>query len=372
MRLRKVLTVGDFIPGLELSRIFFFEAVEPIIGTEFPKLRYAAGLLGSGSEVLGFDTERSMDHDWGPRVDIFLKEADLERVGGELDDALRRRLPRRFRGFPTSFTAPDPDDNGTRLPELGESELINHKIGIATTRQFFQRYLAFDIVAPVEPADWLTFPEQKLRSIAEGAIFRDQVGLGDTRQRFAYYPHDVWRYLLAASWTRIGQEEHLMGRAGESGDEIGSALIGARLVRDVMRLCFLMEKTYAPYPKWFGVAFQRLACAHDLSPHLRTTLGAVTWREREAALVSTYEIVASLHNSLGITDPMPTKPRDFFGRPFQVMALHGFAKAIVSRISDERMLRLARRPLIGGLDQFSDSTDLAHAEWRGVLRALYD
>jgi hypothetical protein len=34
-------------------------------------------------------------------------------------------------------------------------------------------------------------------------------------------------------WNRIGQEEHLMGRA-DRGDEIGSAIIAARLVRDLM------------------------------------------------------------------------------------------------------------------------------------------
>ena len=68
--------------------------------------------------------------------------------------------------------------------------------------------------------------------------------LGD---RFKYYPRDVWLYLMASGWNRIGQEEHLMGRAGLAGDEIGSALIGSRLVRDLMRLCFLMEQQYAPY-----------------------------------------------------------------------------------------------------------------------------
>jgi hypothetical protein len=47
-----------------------------------------------------------------------------------------------------------------------------------------------------------------------------------------------------------------MPRAGFVGDELGSALIGSRLVRDIMNLCFLLEKQYAPYPKWFGTAFQ--------------------------------------------------------------------------------------------------------------------
>ena len=42
------------------------------------------------------------------------------------------------------------------------------------------------------------------------------------------------------------------------GDELGSAVLGARLVESAMRLAFLMERTYAPYVKWFGTAFARL------------------------------------------------------------------------------------------------------------------
>ena len=60
-----------FIPGIELSRLFFVEAVKPLLEASVPGLLYGAALLGSGSEVLGFDTEMSTDHDWGPRVDIF-------------------------------------------------------------------------------------------------------------------------------------------------------------------------------------------------------------------------------------------------------------------------------------------------------------
>ena len=63
------------------------------------------------------------------------------------------------------------------------------------------------------------------------------------------------------------------------GDEVGSALIGGRLVRDIMRLCFLMERTYAPYQKWFGTAFKRLSCGPDLWPMLQNALQAETWRD---------------------------------------------------------------------------------------------
>jgi hypothetical protein len=50
--------------GIELGRAFFQELVEPILTEEFPELSYAAGIIGSGSEVLGFDDEMSSDHHW--------------------------------------------------------------------------------------------------------------------------------------------------------------------------------------------------------------------------------------------------------------------------------------------------------------------
>ena len=53
-----------------------------------------------------------------------------------------------------------------------------------------------------------------------GDVFHDESGLADLRERFAYFPKDVWLYLLASGWMRISQEEHLMGRAGYRGDEI--------------------------------------------------------------------------------------------------------------------------------------------------------
>jgi hypothetical protein len=56
-----------FIPGLELGRMLYTEAAQEIIEGVVPADAYAAGLLGAGSDVLGFDTERSTDHDWGPR-----------------------------------------------------------------------------------------------------------------------------------------------------------------------------------------------------------------------------------------------------------------------------------------------------------------
>src|ERR1044071_5324954 len=314
----------------------------------------------------------SADHGWGPRVDLFLESKDFD-LSDSIRETLRLKLPHSFRGYPTSFTEPDPNDNGVQHLAARDAGPVNHKVEFMSPRGFFLNYLAFDVNEEIEPADWLTFPEQKLRTVSSGGVFHDDIGLEEIRRRFAYYPRDVWLYLLASAWARVGQEEHLMGRAGFVGDEIGSALIGARLVPDLVRLCFLMERTYAPYPKWFGTAFKQLSSAEALSPHLRDALAAETWQERERHLVNAYRLVAEMHNRLGITEPLPTEPRDFFGRPFRVIELHGFAARILERIVDERVRRIAARRPIGGIDTFSDSTDLvSHAEWRATLRKLYE
>ena len=76
-----------------------------------------------------------------------------------------------------------------------------------------------------------------------------------------------------------------------------------------MGLCFLMERQYAPYPKWFGTAFARLACAGELSPTLLKPLRAKTWQQREAALTAAYEHLAAMHNALQITEPLSARKR---------------------------------------------------------------
>ena len=364
--------MSEFIPGLIICGDFYREAVRPILDDAFPGLAHSAALIGSGSEVLGFDDAMSTDHHWGPRVQLFVSEDDHLLAADAIHTTLAARLPYTFRGYSTNFGEPNPEDNGVQLLAAIDRGPVNHRVGISTIRDFVQSYLGFDTSGPLEAADWLTFPQQKLRTLTGGAVYHDGIGLEAVRARFAWYPHDIWLYLLAAGWARIGQEEHLMGRAGLVGDELGSALMGSRLVRDVMRLAFLIERQYAPYPKWFGTAFSKLACADELTPHLLAAQTAATWQERMGHLVPAYEALARMHNRLGLTDPLPETVRDFFGRPFQVIALHGFAEALLARISDPQLQAIAARRPIGSVDTISDNADLLEGtNWRLVLRDLW-
>ena len=354
-----------FLPGLDLSERFYREVVRPLLDAHFADIPHGAALIGSGSEVLGFDTEMSSDHDWGPRVQLFLRPEDGTRHGEALGDMLRRHLPPRFLGYPTDFGETPSDDGATPVE--------HHRVEVLTPRGYLLGFLNFDIEGPIEPMDWLTFPEQKLRALAGGRVFHDGIGLQAVRDRFSVYPRDVWLYLMAAGWNRIGQEEHLMGRAGTVNDEIGAGLLASRLARDAMRLCFLMEREYAPYPKWFGTAFARLRCGPALLPMLRAVQAAEGPRAREARLMAVFERLATLHNDLRVTEPLPTSAFPFFGRPYRVIGGGRFADALRAGISDPAVRAIASRPLLGGIDQISDNTDLLEgARWRPVLRRLYE
>ena len=74
-----------------------------------------------------------------------------------------------------------------------------------------------DLDGEIEARDWLTFPEHGLRMFTAGEVYHDDVGLQAARDRLAYYPRDVWLYLLMAGWWRVHPELNLVGRAGSVG-----------------------------------------------------------------------------------------------------------------------------------------------------------
>src|SRR3954451_17759713 len=120
----------EFIPGLELSRLFYIEAVKPILDAQFPDLRFDAALIGYGSEVLGFDTPMSRDHSWGTRLRLFLSADDLPHYAEAIDQALRRGLPYTIPGYPTSFV-PIPGEASRALQTRSEGE-VDHFVTVET------------------------------------------------------------------------------------------------------------------------------------------------------------------------------------------------------------------------------------------------
>jgi hypothetical protein len=310
--------VVGFVSGVELGHAFY----EEVVGPRLDGVRHSAARLGPGSDVLGFDPARSTDHDWGARLAVLVEAGGRRPLDG---------VPAEFRGWPTEVVV----------------------VGVG---EFLSSLLGFDPRRGITTRDWLVTPQQSLLSVTSGAVYHDGLGeLEPVRRALAWYPRDLWLWQLAGQWRRIAQEEPFPGRAAEAGDDLGRRVLVARLVRDLMRLCFLLERRYAPYSKWLGTAFARLELAATVGPPLAEALAAATWPAAERGLVAASVKVATSHNRLGLTEPLDPAPRRFHSRPYLVLDADRFADACLAAMADRS---LASLPLIGAIDQFVDSTDV--------------
>jgi hypothetical protein len=333
----------EFFPGVELARGLYDDVLAPTLNAT----PHAAARIGWGSDVFGFDDERSTDHGWGPRAQIFVPPEDVPAVAARIEAA----LPEHYRGWPVRFGWDD--------------VAIQHHVEVATLGPWLEQRLGLDPLIGIETADWLMLPQQRLLEVTAGAVFHDRVGeLEAARRRLAWYPRDVWLWLLACAWRRLEHEEAFVARAAEVGDTLGSRLIAGRQVRELMRLAFLLERRYAPYSKWLGSAFRQLDAASTLEAPLLAALGG-----GEDGLVAAFEDVARRHNALGLTRELEPTVRRFHGRPFRVIGAERFADACRERIEDPWLCSL---PLVGSVDQATDSTEiLTHPQRARRLRNLY-
>jgi hypothetical protein len=353
------------LKGLELSRRFFFEAVQPILERRFPEVQYAAALIGYGSEVVGLDDEMSQDHEWGPRVQLFTEQ--LNRAP-EMERILADELPRTFAGFPTNF-GPTGEPGTVRMTAT-ESGPVAHRVQTFKLADYLRVRIGVDPRDGFTAADWLVTPSQQLLELTAGDVFVDPIGdLTRVRELLAWYPHDVWLLAMAGHWKRIAEFEHLHGATLIRSDELGSRLLAAALVRDLMRLGFLQHRRYAPYPKWFGAAYANL----DLPEReaLATALRAGGSDASEDALVVAYEIVARRQNELAVAEEVDASVRQFWGRPIRVISADRFVEALRKAISDPDVQAVDHET--GALDAVSDNTQLLTYPvlWRRVVD-LYD
>ncbi len=324
--------------GLALSRAYFEDLIEPIVTDRFPGLRYSAGRLGAGSDVLELDDETSRDHDWGLRLTLIVPASAV----GDVRRVLESDVPEAFEGMPTRFAF-----SGEGVPRL--------HVDVSSMVDFLVPRLGFDPRSGITTDDWLSVSGQSVLEVTAGRVFADLDGdLHRARAALGWYPDDLWQYVLACDWARLAQELPLMSRAADVGDDRGSRLIAARMAQVTMHLAFNLERRWAPYAKWFGTVFRTLDCAPALGQSIDQLLAGRDRREREYSLDGALQLLLDFQNSQGLTDVTPaTVP--FWDRP-HTHPNPAITSQLMASIIDPTIRAL---PLgLGTIEQQTDNVDI--------------
>ncbi len=350
--------MSKFIKGMELCESFFYDCAKTIIEDNFPNLKYSAGLIGYGSDVLGYDDIVSTDHMWGPRFYLFLSKTDIAKKD-TIFNVLSENLPYTYKGYSVNFSEPDPDDCGVRHPKFIREGKVNPLIFIQTFDDYLIEQLGISDLDNIKPYEWLAFSEHRLLSLVSGKFFADGLHCTETLSKIKYYPREVKLYLIASNWENISSEQAFVKRCGECGDEIGSRIICARICERLMRLCFLYKDTYAPYSKWFGTAFSRLEVDGKFKKLINQVLAADNLTEREKMLVEAQAFAADLHNASGLTGFVDYRIENYFGREIKVIFADKFAEAAARLLEGTAFENV---PLIGTLSQVGGISSIMDEE----------
>ncbi len=223
--------------GLELSRRYYQEIGRPMLEEKFPEYLpgIAIGLVGEGSECLGFDDGISTDHDFGPGFCMWLTKQDYEAIGEKLQRAYGQ-LPGEFMGVPARNT----------------SRRGGGRVGVLEISSFYRQYIG-DEQPPASRMRWLYLPEHKLAMAVNGEVFADPLGeFSSIRKALqAYYPEDVRIKKIAARAAVMAQSgQYNYGRCMRRGDTVAAGMALAEFVKSTISMIYLLNRWYMPYYKW--------------------------------------------------------------------------------------------------------------------------
>jgi hypothetical protein len=222
--------------GLTLAERYFERYGGELFDGEFAawRDRIAVGLVGDGSDCLGFDDEQSRDHDWGPGFCLWLTDTDHAAIGAALQRAYER-LPESFAGF-----------------ERLTTEWGSGRVGVLETGAWYKQYVRHPD-GPQTLFDWLRIPEKDLAACTAGRVFHDPLDDFSRRRRhlLAFYPDDVRLAKIGARCMSIGQSgQYNFTRALGRGEIFAARCAEIKFCNDLMSLVYLLNRRYAPYYKW--------------------------------------------------------------------------------------------------------------------------
>lgn len=241
--------------GLELAENYYEAYGRQMLEEQFAQVKdqTAVGLVGYGSECLGFDDDISRDHDYGPSFCIWLPETIYREYGAKMQEAYDG-LPKEFMGFA-----------GRMEEEQGKG-----RVGVLCLESFYEEMIGRSTV-PQTDAEWLAIPEEMLATAVNGKVFEDHLlQFSHIREGLMqYYPHGVWIKKIVDSMAKAAQAgQYNYARAMKRGERIAAEMALAEFVKESMHLVYLLNRTYAPFYKWMHRGMQNLSICSEIGDML--------------------------------------------------------------------------------------------------------
>lgn len=247
------------ISGLELSKCYYETYGKAMLKEQFPEYadRVAAGLVGHGSECLGFDDMWSKDHDFGPGFCLWLTGKDYEKVGQKMQEAYEA-LPKAFMGYPARNT----------------SKRGGGRVGVLSIPEFYEEFTG--------NGAWSEMEDEKLAMAVNGEMFDDPLGeFSAIREQLQNgMPFAVWKRRLANAVALTAQAgQYNYGRCKKRNDIVAANLALDEFVREGMRTAYLLNRRYMPYYKWAWRGLENLERLSELKPLFEQVLSSEGERE---------------------------------------------------------------------------------------------
>lgn len=259
-----------------------------MIEERFPDIadQTAAGLVGYGSECLGFDDEISRDHDYGPSFCIWLPRKTYRQFGEAMQTAYDA-LPKTFLG----------------VSERVEQEQGKGRVGVLCLEDFYRGILGRETL-PETDAQWLTIPEEALATATGGSVFEDRLGAFCAIREglLGYYPEKVWRRNLADALAKAAQAgQYNYARAMRRGERVAAELALSEFVRESMRLVYLLNRTYAPFYKWMHRGLRDLPTGGEIGDMLGLLYQTDAERDRILIIEAVCSVLVQILQEKGLS-----------------------------------------------------------------------
>ncbi len=268
--------------GLEICKKYFYEYGLPMLKTEFSEVidYLAVGLIGEGSECLGYDDALSQDHDFEPGFCIFITKEDYQKYGFKLERAYAK-LPKEFLGYKRNIV----------------SAVGGNRHGVIILEDFLQKFLGVSEI-PDDNRWWLFTPSQSLLTITSGELFLDNLGvLTKIRQILLNgYPNDIKLKKLAGHTIFMAQAgQYNYSRLVERG-EYGSAQLAIfEFVKNAISVIYLLNNKYEPFYKWVYRGMRDL----EILGELESALVGLTEIENSSKTIQTkIEIIEDISSAI--------------------------------------------------------------------------